>query len=81
MLLKPSVDHMQTWANFYEKEVTYLSHDWDLTDLEERIEWAIDNEADRLAIAEEGQRRYVEYTSGPDAAEKFAVHLSDILAI
>ncbi|MCH7971511.1 MAG: hypothetical protein IH960_10810 [Chloroflexi bacterium] len=80
MLLKPSMDHMNTWPNFYEKDVTYLSHDWDLADLEERIEWATDNVAGRLAVAEEGQRRYVEHTSGPDAAEKFAAHFSDILS-
>ena len=80
MLLKPAMDHMQTWPNFYERDVTYLSHDWDLTDLEQRIEWSIDNEADRMAIAEEGQRRYVEYTSGPDAAEKFTAHFLDILS-
>ena len=80
MLLKPSMDHMQTWPNFYEKDVTYLSHDWDLADLEERIDWAISNEPDRLAIAREGQQRYAEHTSGKAAAEKFVAHLSDILS-
>ncbi|MCZ6539924.1 MAG: hypothetical protein O6922_08895 [Chloroflexi bacterium] len=80
MLLKPSMDHMQTWPNFYESGISYLSHDWNLADLEERIDWAIDNVADRLAIAEEGQRRYIEHTSGPDAAENFATHLSDVLS-
>ena len=80
MLLKPSMDHMQTWPNFYENGVTYLSHGWDLSDLEERIEWAIDNAADRLAIAERGQRKYVEYTSGTDAAEKFVTHLADVFS-
>ena len=80
MLLKPSMDHMQTWPNFYEKDVTYLSHDWDLADLEERIDWAISNEPDRLAIAREGQQRYAEYTSGKAATEKFVAHLSDILS-
>ncbi len=79
-LLKPSMDHMQTWPNFYEKDVTYLSHDWDLADLEERIDWAISNEPDRLAIAREGQQRYAEHTSGKAAAEKFVAHLSDILS-
>jgi hypothetical protein len=80
MLLKPSMDHMQTWPNFYEKDVTYLSHDWNLADLEERIDWAVSNEPDRLAIAWEGQKRYIEHTSGPGAAEKFVAHLADILS-
>ncbi|MQF70417.1 hypothetical protein FIL92_00325 [SAR202 cluster bacterium AD-812-D07_MRT_10900m] len=81
MLLKPSMDHMQTWPNFYEKHATYLPHAWDLSDLKERIEWAIENVSDRQAMAEEGQRRYIEHTSGPDAAEKFSKHLSEVLTI
>ena len=80
MLLKPSMDHMQTWPNFYEKDVTYLSHEWDLTDLEERIEWAIANESHRQAIAREGQRRYIEHTSGPNSAEKFATHFQNAIS-
>ena len=80
MLMKPSMDHMQTWPNFYEKDVTYLSHDWDLADLEERIDQAVSNAPDRLAIARAGQERYAEHTSGKSAAEKFVAHLLDVLA-
>jgi hypothetical protein len=79
MLLKPSMNHLKTWPNFYEKHVTYLPHAWDLSDLKERIEWAIENVSDRHAMAEEGQRRYIEHTSGPDAPEKFSKHLSEVL--
>lgn len=74
MLLKPSLEHLQTWPNFYEPNVTYLSHDWNLSDLEERIDWAIINDAERIEIADQAQRRYVEYTSDSNAAEKFASH-------
>ena len=80
MLLKPSLDHMATWPDFYEKDVTYLAHYWDLVDLEQQIDWAIENNSEREAIAHEGQRRYVKYTSGPDAAEQFATHLSKVLS-
>ena len=80
MLLKPSMNHLKTWPNFYEKEVTYLSHNWDLTDLEAQIEWAVTNETDRLEIAQEGQRRYTEHTSGRTAAEKFISHFKDVIS-
>jgi hypothetical protein len=80
MLLKPSLDHMATWPDFYEKNVTYLAHYWDLVDLEQQIDWAVENDDDREAIAHEGQRRYIEYTSGPNAAEHFAIHLSKVLS-
>jgi len=80
MLLKPSMDHMATWPDFYEKDVTYLAHCWDLLDLEQQIDWAIDNDSEREAIAYEGQRRYIEYTSGPNAGEHFANHLKKMLS-
>jgi hypothetical protein len=81
MLLKPAMDHMQTWPNFYQNAATYLSHNWELTDLEEKIDWALENESERLSIAGQGQRIYVQHTSGPEAAEKFADHFRDILSI
>ena len=79
MLLKPSMDHMQTWPNFYEQDVTYLSHDWNLSNLEERIDWAINHASERQEISEQAQRRYVEHTSGPSAAEKFVEHFKTSL--
>ena len=80
MLLKPSMGHLQTWPNFYEKDVTYLSHDWDLSDLEDQIDWAIENTSARQEIAANGQRRYIDHTSGPNAGEHFATHLSEIIS-
>ncbi|MDG0866464.1 hypothetical protein [Candidatus Lucifugimonas marina] len=80
MLLKPSMNQVSTWPNFYEQDVTYLSHDWDLTDIEERIDWAVSNEKSRIEIATAGQNRYIEHTSGPDAGELFVNHLSEVLS-
>lgn len=83
-LLKPSMDHMQTWPNLYESNVTYMPHEWDLSNLQESINWAIENEFQRSEIAAEGQRRYAEHTSGPHAAEIFTDHfnlmINDILS-
>ena len=80
MLLKPSLDHMETWPNFYSDGVTYLSHAWDLNNLEENIAWALDNSNERRAIAAAGQQRYLLYTSDIGAGELFAQHLIDILS-
>lgn len=80
MLLKPSLDHMSTWPNFFEKDITYLSHDWDLSNVTERIDWAIENRTERLEIAHQGQQRYIEHTSGPDAAAHFITHLKEVLS-
>jgi hypothetical protein len=80
MLLKPSMNQISTWPNFYEENVTYLSHDWNLANLEERIDWAVSNESSRQEIAANGQQRYIEHTSGPNAGELFANHLSEVLS-
>jgi len=79
MLLKPSLEHMETWPNFYSDGVTYLSHTWDLNDLEEKISWALDNNTERQNIATAGQQKYLLHTSGTDAGELFVQHLTDIL--
>jgi hypothetical protein len=80
MLLKPSLTHMQTWPEFYENDVTYMSHDWDLDTIEERIDWALSNNSKRLEIAEQGQRRYIQHTSGPTAGRHFVNHLLEIVS-
>ncbi len=81
MLLKPKMDHIQTWPNFYERDVTYMAHDWELDDLEEKIEWAVSNDGLRQEIALQAQLRYVKHTSGPNAGDIFVRHLSKILSV
>ena len=80
MLIKPSMEHMDTWPNFYTDGVTYQSHDWDLSDLEEKIDWALDNNQELQTIAAEGQQRYLRYTAGTDAGEMFTEHFTDVLS-
>ena len=50
-----------------------------MSDLEEKIEWALENDEEREAIASEGRQRYLQHTSHVKAAEKFATHLTSVL--
>jgi hypothetical protein len=79
MLLKPSLEHMKTWPDFYVDGITYKSFDWDLSDLEKKIEWALENPETREAIALHGHERYLQHTSGVNAGEIFATHLTSVL--
>ena len=79
MLLKPSMEHMETWPDFYVDGVTYKSFDWDLNDLEQKIEWALENPETRELIALQGHNRYLQHTSGVNAGEIFATHLTSVL--
>lgn len=80
MLLKPSMTHLETWPNFYIDGLTYESFKWDLSDLEKKIEWALENNEGREAIASEGHRRYLQHTSNANAGEIFAAHLKSVLS-
>ena len=74
MLLKPDMDHMETWPNFFVSDVTIKTHSWNLEDLQDKIAELLRNNAERQEIAENGQRVYQKYTTGPDAAELFTSH-------
>ena len=79
MLLKPDMSHMETWPNFFIPDVTIKTHSWNLEKLQEKIAELLNNDADRQEIAENGQRIYQKYTTGPDAAELFTSHFLKLL--
>ncbi len=53
VLLKPDMSHLRTNPNIYEAWVTYVPVNWDLSNLEECLEWVIDNPSE----AENNQSR------------------------
>lgn len=79
ILMKPSMDHMQTWPNFYIPNKTYIPFSWDLKDLEKKIEM-IKKKSNRYKdISMFGQELYKKYTIGKDSAELFIKHFQDFL--
>lgn len=61
VLLKPSMDHLETSPSVYAPFETYIPLEWDLSDLEEKARWCLSNpaEAQRIANnAREVMRRY-----------------------
>ena len=79
LLLKPDLSHMETWPNFYVPDVTMKTHSWNLDGLQDYIADILENDAERLEIAENGQRIYQKYTTGKDAAELFTSQLLKLL--
>ena len=71
---------MNTWPNFYEDGVTYLSHDWDLQTLEEKIDWVLTHEKERIEIAAAAQERYCDYTISKNAADYFVNHFQGLVS-
>ena len=79
MLLKPDMTHMETWPNFYIPDFTMKTHSWDLEGMQDKIAEMMKNDVERQEIAENGQRTYQMYTTGPDAAELFTSHFLELV--
>ena len=75
VLVKPSLDHMETWPDFFQAGESMVSFRWDLSDLEEVLQRVEADRSRHLALAIEGQRRYREATVALGAAERFCAHL------
>jgi len=57
-LIKPSMDHINTWPNLYLKEVSYLPIPWKIEDAIERICDLVGDDKVLKVIAQRGQELY-----------------------
>ena len=73
-LLKPSMDHLETFPQWYIKNKTYIPLDWDFENFDDLILFFKDNEEKRLEIANEGQRNFLNFHSN-DSQEFFCKRL------
>lgn len=58
VLIKPSMEHLQTYPNIYIPNETYIPVDWNLSDLEEKLEDLLNNYTSYKHIAENAQELY-----------------------
>lgn len=58
MLLKPSMDHMDTFPNIFVPGGTFRPMKWDYSDMDDLIEDAIENPSERVRMAQNGQDAY-----------------------
>lgn len=80
LLVKPSMDHLETWPHFFEAGSTYVPFRWDLSDLEAVLDRVASDRKHFIAVAHEGQKRYREATIGEKAASSFVTHLRSTCA-
>ena len=58
VLIKPSMSHLETFPDYFIENVTYLSVNWDMHDLENILEKVCSNFDDYLHVAITGQERF-----------------------
>jgi Glycosyl transferases group 1 len=78
-MLKPDMSEIETWPDLYRDGETMVSCRWDMTDLDEKIDYLLSHDTQRREIAAAGQADYRKYLSGPCAGELFANHFESIL--
>lgn len=76
-LLKPNVEHLATWPNFFIANETYIPMDWELNDFHQVLEEI--GSKRYMLIATEAQELFKKYTIGEDARRLFANHIADVL--
>lgn len=72
LLLKPDMTHVETWPDFFRAGETMMTHRWDLSDLEDRIDEALADYGRFGAIAARGQANYLSQLGTKAAEEQFA---------
>ena len=69
-LIKPDLSHLETWPNLYINNETYLSFDWDCSNLEEVIDQALTKNLWK-EIAESAQSKYEYYLFNKTGKQEF----------
>jgi hypothetical protein len=80
LLVKPDMDHIETWPDLYENGKTILSFAWDFNDINLLIENIENNPKNIREIAERGQRKYLKYIGSQESGELFYKHFAQIIA-
>jgi hypothetical protein len=78
LLVKPSMDHLETFPNYYTPD-TYLAYQWSAKDLPEKINAVLENPQKYQEIADMGWNHYNSLTKGTLASENFSIHLRNQL--
>jgi len=61
LLIKPSVEHLDTLPNIFISEKTYVPVKWDFSDLKEQCDYYLRNHAERNSIVKNAEREYAKY--------------------
>jgi hypothetical protein len=75
-LLKPNMEHIETYPDVFHDGETIISHKWDLSDLESVIASASDS--DLSAIASRAQKEYLDQVSGESFKGRFLGLLGEV---
>ena len=80
VLVKPEMNHISTWPNLFQENITYVSHKWDLSDLNEKVDMLLSDDQMRLEISNNAQIEYKKAFS-KEGLELFVKRLIDYIEV
>ena len=78
LLVKPDLSHLETWPNLFISNKTFISFNWDLSDIKEKIEYILDNKHFLNEVTDYGQKNYFKYI-GTNSKALFIKHFKKII--
>jgi len=79
-LMKPDCEHLVTWPDLYKKGRTYLSFDWDFSNFESKLDWAVSNPRRMLEIAGHGQELYKKFIDPISGQQQFCERFNMLMS-
>ena len=79
ILIKPNMNHLATWPEYYKEYLTYIPVNWDLSDLIEKIENTLENYNDFIKIPINAQSLYKRHTIDKESFNIFMERLNKLV--
>ena len=79
LLLKPNLEHMETFPHLLEPGVTVETHRWDLSDLDEIVDALLADPERSVEMARAAQDRYRGFLASEDGFHGFCRHFASLV--
>ncbi len=79
-LIKPDMNHLETWPDLFRPGETVACFDWNLADFDSVLTSLYDDSTARIAIAKAGQKNYLQHLSPDKGPLLFVKHFSNLLS-
>lgn len=79
-LIKPAMDHLDTFPDYYQDGTTMRALRWDLSNLDETLDQAMEQAKETQDIARAAQNMYKYHAAAPEGRRDFALRFRSLLA-
>lgn len=81
IVIKPEMDHVETWPPLYEDGETVVAVPWNMSELDETVDEVLQEYDEYKRIAKNGQEQYKKYLVGDTAADAFTERFRQLVSV